>query len=93
MTVRLSMAVLELFRDHRSAVVSDTQIAGGTDEWDRAVYSALERVAPDRVRRSPDGRVDASTRQLKRRCGDCSRQLLGQLLAAHGLVAAGSELQ
>ncbi|MFN8052766.1 MAG: hypothetical protein U0Q22_15065 [Acidimicrobiales bacterium] len=80
MSVQLALGVLELLTDGRASTDS-AEVRGGTDEWDRALYAALERVAPERVGRS-DGRMDARTRQLKRRCGDCARRLLGDLVGS-----------
>lgn len=78
MTVQLALGVLELLTDGSSSPEPST-LRGGTDEWDRTLYEALERVAPDRVGRV-GGRVDSRTRQLKRRCGECARRLLGNLI-------------
>ena len=82
LTVRICLGVVARLRDPRRRPLAD-QLRGGTTEWDQLVYEVMAVVAPERVATTEDGRMAERTRQAKRRCGGCARQLLDDLLGRH----------
>ncbi len=71
MTAQLALGVLELLRFSPGGDSTAQDGRGGKTEWSQLVYEVLERLFPQRVTRV-DGRMDARSRQLHKRCGDCA---------------------
>jgi hypothetical protein len=64
---------------HESLPAWAAEIQGGTRELDQLVYHALIQIFPENIQRNDDGRLAASARKMKQRCGDCVRDLLGEI--------------
>jgi hypothetical protein len=74
---------------HESLPAWAAEIEGGTRELDQLVYHALIQIFPEHVGRNDDGRLAANTRKMKQRCGDCVRDLLGEIaIRCHTLTSA-----
>jgi hypothetical protein len=68
------------------------EIRGGTQELDQLVYHALIHIFPEHVARNDDGRVAASARKMKQRCGDCVRELLAEVAIRCHTMMSGDAL-
>jgi hypothetical protein len=58
-----------------SPVQEVEEVQGGTDEWDRLVYAAIDLLYPEH-HRDELGHRSAATRKMKSRCGNCAREVL-----------------
>jgi hypothetical protein len=64
----------------RNLVEATALMRGGTTEWDRLVYAAIDMLYPEH-KGDEAGRRSAVTRQMKSRCGKCAQALLSEVLS------------